>query len=325
MIDLRLPYHGGAKAPPSVRRVVRLAPAVLLVLVSACDSSIKTPEHARKQASKLSSASTRADAEKKLSEAEPSLVQDPLAMLVADAAAPAEARVAAINVLKDNVSNSIILPQQVVDAFGSRDTPEPVRLAALEGMLLSGDPEYLPVLTAASLDGDPLHEKVRAAMPRYADARRAWYRSEMVSARTSAAQMVAVRALADVGTQADVPAIKAAAESGPPQVKYEAILTLAKIGGPVATEHCLAQLESDDPFLRAAAISAAQSLKDARAIPSLEKALRDDGVADNRIGAALALATIGGKEARVALTNGCGNPATNPIRQACKTALKRVQ
>ena len=138
---------------------------------------------------------------------------------------------------------------------------------------------------------------------------------------------MAARFLSEIGQEADVPALIAAASS-PRNVneqlfQQEVLLALSKIAGPEAKVFVRAQLSSGDPFMRGISAFAETRLQDPEAVPTLEGLLAMDRVGDTRVSAATALGLIATEEARAALERSCklGEPDKR-VDLACAEARK---
>ena len=305
------------------RSLAALLVSALSLGLAACSDKVPTDrESARRLVLKLSDDGSRERAAALLADAPPSVTWSALSALVTDTSASAAARVAAIGVIARGEDRDRPLPKAVVGAVD--DPRAEVRGAAVDALVESGSPAYSVRLERRMRDEPDaaLRGRIEASMARYEDRRREWFLRELREGRASPVRVLAARALGDFGRPQDVGKLLEAFEKSTPEVQYELILTLANIGGDEATRFVVSQLESPDPYHRAAAVNGVERLKTPTAVESLGKMLGSDSVGDNRITAAYALVAIGSVDARKALEEGCVSPPSNPVRLACQKARK---
>lgn len=308
-----------------MRRFVPGVAATLVVLAaSACADRVPTSkEDAARLVRKLESEGSRENAAQLLRQAPQSVSWTPLLALVRDTSASPAARVAAIRVVSAGENRDWHIPKSLLRA--TEDASPEVRGAAIDALVESGAPSHSVRLErrAAAETDQALKNRIAASLPRYEDRRREWFYRELEQGRASSVRVLAARSLGELARPADVPRLLKIYETSTPEVQYELIMSLAKIGGDEATAFVVEQLVSDDPFHRAAAANGVeQQLKAPTAVGNLGRMLKEDSVGENRVSAAYALLAIGTPEARKELHEGCAKPPANIVRLACEKTKK---
>ena len=239
---------------------------------------------------------------------------------------PPELRRAAIRVIRNGASRDTPLPPAIGDVLVN-DPDAGVRREALDALVAWGDPGcYDEVLSAAEREKDAaLRAEIDGILGRFDEIRRAWYVRELAGADTPAARALAARALGDMhGGDPDARVLAEALAREPLSlVRQEIARALGEAGGDVARDAVLGALAHPDPYVRASAAHAAGRIGDPAAVAPLGQLLAGDPVEDIRIGAARALGTIGGAEARAALERGCVEARDAALASACRLALAR--
>ena len=250
-----------------------------------------------------------------------------LGALIADFESSPSARIAAIRVMSEQVDPEKGLPTQVLLAV-ARDPSPDVRREAAQAIVRAGDPEsdrFLAEALAVEADA-AVRADIEAARTRLAEVQREWY---LRKARESVAleRFLAVRALGPVGTPDDVPVLRQifddAGDDG--VLRMEVVHSVCDIGGDAAKAFVREQLESRDPYLRAAGAQCQVTLRDPETVPRLQRLLQYDGLGDVQVASARALAAIGGPEARNALETGCKGMTDPRLRVACKESLSATR
>lgn len=130
------------------------------------------------------------------------------------------------------------------------------------------------------------------------------------------------RALGKLGDPRIVPALVEAYQRTGWISRHRAILeALGRLGGETALQQCVKAIKYDSWTVKGAAARALGQMKDPRAIPALEQAMRDHAVQDEAINA---LASIGGPKARSALERAAQSDNTFTRRRA-QEALDKMK
>lgn len=268
--------------------------------------------------------SRRSDAETRLEQTEPGIAWGPLiASLAPSSGSPPPARVAAVRILVRTAGVRKLPLSSAVEAALGDPAPE-VRQEAARALAAAGDPEATAILESArAREADPATAKILASsLEELIAHRRAWYERSLAEGAEPLERALAARTLGSLGDARAVPALRRSfASETESQIRYEIVNALSKLGGSEASDFVLEQLSSKDPFVRSTAAFGETRLRDPRAVPALRQILATDNVGDIRIGAARALALIGGPDSREAVNASCRTPPDARVKQACNDAM----
>ncbi|MBW4653766.1 MAG: HEAT repeat domain-containing protein [Kaiparowitsia implicata GSE-PSE-MK54-09C] len=127
---------------------------------------------------------------------------------------------------------------------------------------------------------------------------------EAIKSQDSHISRSAAEALAKLGSQVAISALKQAVEEVRPHEPFSIAAVVVDLGGNVLTEDLLRDLKDKDANVRKMVVQALDKLGDEVAIPDLITALREDGDPSVRFSASLALGRLGSEAAIPELLKG---------------------